>query len=172
MILVNYISDVSGCMEDVYLLLGSNLGDRKQYISEAVRRIAEQIGNVLNQSSLYETASWGRTDQPDFINQAIRVQTSLSAVQVLNRALAIEAELGRERAEKWGARVIDIDLLFFGDSVIRKPELTIPHPHLHERAFVLIPMSEIAGQLMHPILNQTIIELCNNLTDHSSVRVI
>lgn len=156
-------------MQDVYLLLGSNLGDRQSYVFEAGKLIEEQIGNIVARSSLYETASWGNTQQPDYINQAIHLQTALTARQVLKTALMIETRLGRKRREKWGARVIDIDLLFYGNSIIEEPELIIPHPHLHERAFVLIPLREIEPDLKHPVFNKTVTELCNNLSDGSSV---
>ncbi|HEY1025967.1 MAG TPA: 2-amino-4-hydroxy-6-hydroxymethyldihydropteridine diphosphokinase [Sphingobacteriaceae bacterium] len=159
-------------MQDVYLMLGSNLGDRKAFLLEACKQIAERIGMIVSSSSLYETASWGRSDQPDYINQAVHLRTSLTALEVLNRALAIEAGLGRERLEKWDARVIDIDVLFYGTSIIEQPGLIIPHPHLHKRAFVLFPLREIAPSLIHPVLKTTITELCNNLADNSSVRPI
>jgi 2-amino-4-hydroxy-6-hydroxymethyldihydropteridine diphosphokinase len=157
-------------MQEVYLLLGSNLGDREYYISEAVKLISERAGEIKRSSAYYETASWGKTDQPDFINQALCLDTSLSAKQLLITILEIEKHLGRERKVKWGSRIIDIDILFYGDSIIEHPDLVVPHRFLHKRAFALFPLVEIAGDYRHPVLGKTIFELCNSLDDNSVVR--
>ena len=159
-------------MQDVYVLLGSNLGDRLALISRATSMIEIEIGEVVARSALYETASWGNTDQPDFINQALQLRTNLSAQEVLEKSLGIETTLGRQREEKWGSRTIDIDLLFYGSSVINESNLVIPHPHLHERAFALIPLSEVAPELIHPIFGQSVSVLCRNLEDRLSVKRI
>lgn len=143
----------------VFLLTGANLGKRIANLEAAVRLINEQIGKVGKSSSYYETEAWGNVDQPPYINQALEVSTSLKPVEILHRIWEIEAKLGRVRRNKWEARSIDIDILFYDHLVIEKPELKIPHPLLHKRNFVLIPMLEIAPNKMHPVLRQTIEEL-------------
>ena len=156
-------------MEKAYLLLGSNLGDSKKYISDAVGFIRTEIGIVKKTSSLYQTASWGKTDQPDFINQVIEVETILNPEQLLKNILVIEKKLGRERLEKWGSRTIDIDLLFYGDQIIQGLNLTVPHPFLHERKFTLMPLVELDPDLVHPVFKTTVKQLFESLDDHLSV---
>ena len=156
-------------MEKAYLLLGSNLGDSKKYISDAVGFIRTEIGIVKKTSSLYQTASWGKTDQPDFINQVIEVETILNPEQLLKNILVIEKKLGRERLEKWGSRTIDIDLLFYGDQIIQGLNLSVPHPFLHERKFTLMPLVELDPDLVHPVFKITVKQLFDSLDDHLSV---
>ena len=152
----------------VYLLLGSNLGDRFQLISDAIEKIGERIGSIVATSSIYETEPWGKTDQPGFLNVALAVDTTLSATEVLTAALEIEQELGRVRIEKWGARLMDIDIILYDNQVIDLTgQLQVPHPEMHRRKFVLEPLNEIAGAVIHPIINKSIssllIELNNGL---------
>jgi 2-amino-4-hydroxy-6-hydroxymethyldihydropteridine diphosphokinase len=156
-------------MEEAYLLLGSNLGDSKKYLSDAIIQITDLVGEPSGKSSLYQTASWGKTNQPDFINQVIRVQTNLEPQQLLTTILVIEENLGRKRTEKWGSRTIDIDLLFYGSQIIREENLVVPHPFLHERRFTLLPLLELNPDLVHPVLNQTIKQLYQQLNDNLSV---
>jgi 2-amino-4-hydroxy-6-hydroxymethyldihydropteridine diphosphokinase len=153
-----------------YLLLGSNLGDSKKYLLEATANIEKKIGVVNRKSSLYQTASWGKQDQPDFINQVIRVDTDLLPIELLTGILEIERVLGRQRVEKWGSRTIDIDILLYDNSIVNNPVLTIPHPYLHERRFSLMPLSEIAPDIIHPLLNRSIKELLDNLSDNLLVK--
>ena len=154
----------------VYLLLGSNLGDRNALIEEAIVAIKHQIGRLISRSSLYETAAWGKEDQPGFLNIALAVETSLDAQEVLVQALAIEKELGRIRFEKWGARLIDIDIIFYGNEVISiADELEIPHPEMHNRKFVLVPMAEIAEDYIHPVFKMKISEILRELPDDLTV---
>ena len=128
-----------------HLALGSNLGDREAILREAARRIAALPATELRAAShLYRTKPWGKPDQPDFLNAALSVRTELSPHALLDHALLIEAALGRERRERWGPRLIDIDLLTHADATIATPRLTLPHPALAERAFVLVPLREIA----------------------------
>lgn len=159
-------------MQEVYLLLGSNLGDRMMQVRDAADLIAKNVGKIIVRSACYETASWGNTDQPDFINQVMLVRTELTAREVLDQVLAIEVSLGRVRHEKWGSRLIDIDILFYGGGIISEPDLVVPHPHLHERAFVLVPLEEIAPDLIHPVLKQSVSELARNLDDGLLVKRI
>jgi 2-amino-4-hydroxy-6-hydroxymethyldihydropteridine diphosphokinase len=159
-------------MDDVYLLLGSNLGERERWLEQAREQISDQVGEIVKCSGLYETASWGIASQPDYINQVLLVKTELAPRMVLERALEIEKALGRRREEKWGSRIIDIDILFYGDKVIQEDGLTIPHPHLQQRRFVLVPLKEIAPELKHPVFKKTITSLYSDLTDTLSVRQI
>ena len=156
-------------MEEAYLLLGSNLGDSKKYIQDALNYINDEVGERTGLSSLYQTASWGKEDQPDFINQVVSVKTKLNPQQLLKNILVIETKLGRERRDKWGSRTIDIDLLFYGNHVIQEDNLVVPHPFLHQRRFTLMPLVELNPQFVHPVFNQTIKELYEKLEDNLSV---
>jgi 2-amino-4-hydroxy-6-hydroxymethyldihydropteridine diphosphokinase len=154
----------------VFLLLGSNLGDRAELLEEALRYIKAHIGLVQLQSSIYETAAWGKEDQPAFLNQAIGISTKLVPLQVLEKALWIEKELGRVRHEKWGSRLIDIDILLYENEIIEMGEqLQIPHPRMHLRKFVLTPLAEIAGAKAHPKLKKSIKEILLHLKDNLEV---
>ncbi len=157
-------------MNNVFLLLGSNLGERELLLQKAINEINENIGPVIKQSSIYETQSWGLENEPNYLNQVISAKTNLAANAVLINVLAIEKKLGRERYEKWGSRLIDIDILFFNDEVIEQAELLVPHPHLHKRRFTLEPLAEIAPNLLHPKLNKTIMELKSILDDNLVVK--
>lgn len=134
--------------------------------------IRSRIGQPLSVSSFYETAPWGVTDQPAFLNQVVEVETSLQPEDVLRHILEIEHELGRVRYERWGARVIDIDLLYFGEDVRDTARLTLPHPRLHERKFVLIPMVEIAPDFIHPLFQKNQSTLLSECPDTGEVTVL
>lgn len=154
-----------------YLLLGGNLGDIKANLHLAIQLLEERVGKIVSVSALYETAAWGKTDQPAFLNQAVGVETDLAPMDVLVAALAIEAELGRIRKEKWGERLIDIDLILFGDQVINiEGKLQVPHPHMQDRNFVLTPLAEIAGDVVHPVWNKNISTLAENTSDKLPVK--
>ncbi len=149
-----------------YLLLGSNLGNKEVLLESAVKQIEKLIGAIFAKSAIYETAAWGKIDQPSFLNLAIGVDTLLTPLELLNNILGIEENLGRIRAEKWGARLIDIDVILYGDEIINLgQQLIIPHVEMQNRKFVLQPLAEIAPNIKHPILNKTIIELLNHLND-------
>ena len=155
-------------MNTAYLLLGSNLKNPEQQLFSARNLIAAEIGEILNTSSLYTTAAWGKTDQPDFLNQVIVVNTNFSAEKLMETILKIEANMGRIRTQKNAPREIDIDILFFNNDIIDLPELIVPHPLLQERKFVLIPLNEIAPNYKHPILlktNQELLEICTDRLD-------
>jgi 2-amino-4-hydroxy-6-hydroxymethyldihydropteridine diphosphokinase len=157
-------------MNSVFLLLGSNLGDMPLLLQTAIVEIAERVGPLLDKSALYETQSWGKTGEPDYLNQVVFLKTELSANNVLKEILEIEAGMGRKRYEKWGSRLIDIDILFYNDEIIKENGLEIPHPQLHNRRFTLEPLAEIAPDLVHPLLNKTISDLKKELTDSLVVK--
>jgi 2-amino-4-hydroxy-6-hydroxymethyldihydropteridine diphosphokinase len=143
----------------IFLLLGSNLGDRHKNLQTARELIEAQIGPVVKSSGTYQTAAWGNTNQPAFYNVVLEVSTTDSPEELLTHALAIEQQLGRQRLEHWGPRVIDIDILLFGDKIVQTEHLTIPHPQMTNRRFTLMPLAEIAGEVMHPVRKKNIQEL-------------
>ncbi|HUB61140.1 MAG TPA: 2-amino-4-hydroxy-6-hydroxymethyldihydropteridine diphosphokinase [Puia sp.] len=155
-----------------YLLIGGNQGDRRARLAEARKLITEAGGQILLASHLYETAAWGKTDQPDFLNQALKVATSRDAPAWLLTLLDIEEQMGRRREEKYGPRIIDIDILFFNNSIVREPRLTIPHPEIRHRRFALTPLEEIAPFLIHPVFQKTIRELLAECTDPLAVKQV
>ncbi|MBS1526004.1 MAG: 2-amino-4-hydroxy-6-hydroxymethyldihydropteridine diphosphokinase [Bacteroidetes bacterium] len=157
-------------MIDVFLLLGGNLGDRHAYLRQAAKFIENEVGAIVKQSSFYETQAWGKTDEPDYLNQVIQVSTALAPELLLEKILDIERLMGRKRDEKWGSRIIDIDILFYGSDIISAPGLTIPHPELHKRRFTLEPLSEIAPDFEHPVLHKTIVQLKSELNDDLHVK--
>lgn len=152
---------------DIYILLGSNLGDREKHLDEATIRIREAGCIITRTSSIYKTAPWGKTDQPDFLNQVIGITTPHAPLELLNVLLQIEADLGRARKEKWGARILDLDILFFNDQEINHQELIIPHPGIASRRFTLVPLCEIASEFIHPVLHVScavLLEVCTDLS--------
>jgi 2-amino-4-hydroxy-6-hydroxymethyldihydropteridine diphosphokinase len=142
-----------------YLSLGSNLGDRQAYLAEALRRLQSAGVVLLRSSSLYETEPLDVPDQPWFLNLVAEIETSLEPRALLAHLLSVEAALGRERGVPRGPRTIDIDVLIYGDRVIDSAELTVPHPRMAGRRFVLEPLAELAPNLRHPVLGQTVSEL-------------
>ena len=152
-----------------YLSLGSNKGNTKKNIDLATALIAEKIGEIEGQSSYYETVAWGNPNQADFLNIVLAIKTNLSPDAILFETQQIESVVGREPADKWSPRIIDIDILFIDNELVKKKDLEIPHPLLHERNFVLLPMMEIAPEFMHPILNQTIEDIYMECKDECDV---
>ena len=136
-------------------MIGGNMGDRMANLINANKHIEQEIGNIKLKSSIYETAAWGQTNQPDFLNQALLVHTRLEAAELMSKLLSIENLMGRIRTIKLGPRTIDLDIIYFNNDVISTSLITIPHPKLAERKFVLAPLFEIAPDYLHPILNKT-----------------
>lgn len=142
------------------------MGDRLSYIKRAVQMIQSDIGCILKKSKIYETAAWGNTKQASFLNQILYLETEMSASEVLKKCLSIESKMGRVRVKRWSERSIDIDILFFNDETINEENLKIPHPFMQERRFVLVPLSEIAPNKVHPIFQKTISQLLENCSDN------
>jgi len=159
-------------MNKTHLLIGGNEGDTLARLAQARENIERRAGSILLASSLYQTAPWGRTDQADFINQALEVETPLEAPALMALLLQIEEKMGRIRGEKWASRIIDIDILFFNDEIIDLPGLVIPHPEIANRRFALAPLQEIAPDLIHPVLHRSIGELLAGCADRGNVKKI
>ena len=157
-------------MNFAVILLGSNDGNLLQNLQVARTSIRRTIGNIQLLSPIYETDPWGKTDQPVFLNQVLAIHTTRDAKAVMSQLLLIETEMGRERKEKWAKRLIDLDLLYFNDEVICQPGLDVPHPHLHERRFTLVPLAEILPGFIHPVFGKSNRELLRELSDNTSVR--
>ena len=153
-----------------YLLLGSNMGNSLKQLEIAQEHIEKKIGPVTRSSSCYQTAAWGNTDQPDFLNQVIIVETVLTASATMDAILTIEKKMGRLRTEKNAPRIIDIDILFFNKAIIDQPGLQVPHPQLQNRRFVLIPLNELSANFIHPVLRKTIHQLLRVCPDKLAVK--
>ena len=157
-------------MNKAFLLSGGNLGDRQQNLSTARTCITEQCGKIIAASSLYETAAWGNTNQTAFLNQALEISTLFNARQLIRRLLKIEKQMGRVRKEKYGPRLIDIDILLFNNETHNYHFLKLPHPEMQKRRFALLPLAEIAPDEIHPVLNKTITALLKECKDELEVK--
>ena len=154
-----------------YLLIGGNEGNREEWLAKATVAIADSCGSIRRSSACYETAAWGKEDQRSFLNQVLELETPLSPAALLQQTTEIENLLGRQRTEKWGARTLDIDLLFYDDVVMDEPDLKIPHPFLQERRFTLVPLQELVPDLVHPVLQVSIQTLLDQCTDLQEVQL-
>lgn len=151
------------------LLLGSNQGNSQALLKDAIGLLQARIGEIETLSAVYRTKAWGQTDQPDFLNQVVIIPYTGTAIQALEIVLNIEHEMGRVRSKKWGARIIDIDLLYFGDQVYRTRNLTLPHAALHLRRFTLVPLVEIIPDFVHPVFNKSQQQLLDECADKLEV---
>ena len=158
----------------VIIGLGSNLGNRREHLNDAIELIRSRVGSVVQESSIYETPPLGFEALQQFYNMVIEVETLLSARELLEELLLIERKMGRERSsgDGYSSRSIDLDLLFYGDQVINEPHLLIPHPGIPKRRFVLIPLLEIAPEMIHPVLQRSITQLNKDCTDTSAIRKV
>jgi 2-amino-4-hydroxy-6-hydroxymethyldihydropteridine diphosphokinase len=159
-------------MNKVYLLLGSNMGNSKAQLAIAKKLISKKLGIIIRQSKLYQTAAWGNTDQPDFLNQIIVVTSQFKAAECLEKILAIELQMGRIRTQKNAPRIIDIDILFFNKEIIHNQNLIVPHPAIQDRRFVLTPLNELSPAFIHPVLGKTNHELLLKCSDNLNVKKI
>lgn len=155
---------------EVFIALGTNLGDRTKNLKKAIHEIELKVGVIIKQSSVYETKPWGKTNQPDFYNQVILVHSNKTPEECLLTLSGIEKQMGRKRDEKWGARIIDLDLLYMNDSIIETDKLSLPHPGIAQRRFVLVPLVEIAPDFIHPLLQKNQRQLLNECPDLLEVK--
>lgn len=159
-------------MKGKYLLLGTNLGDRKKNLTTAITSIENHLGKIIQKSSIYESEAWGFHDQPAFYNQVVKLITSFSPEELLKKITLIEKKMGRVRHEKWKERLIDIDILYFNDLIINTRQLVIPHPQIQNRRFTLVPLCEISADEIHPVLKKSNLELMEELSDSLRVKKI
>lgn len=157
-------------MKTAFIGAGSNLGQRERQLAQALEWIGTEIGEVICESSIYQTSPWGGIDQPDYLNQVWQIRTALGPFQLMAALLELEKRTNRERIQKWGARTLDLDLLFYEDYRIHTEELTLPHPRLQDRNFVLVPLAEIAPDWRHPVLGKDIRTLLQQSPDQESVK--
>ena len=160
-------------MIKLYILLGGNLGDKQRVFSDARAKLSQQVGTITNQSVLYETEPWGFESDDIFWNQVLEISTSFSPEEVLRQTQQIERELGRIRkANQYDSRIIDIDILFYGHLIIKTENLVIPHPRIQERKFALVPLCEIAPELIHPVFLKSITQLLAECGDSLNVEKV
>ncbi|MCY7420893.1 MAG: 2-amino-4-hydroxy-6-hydroxymethyldihydropteridine diphosphokinase [Chitinophagaceae bacterium] len=157
-------------MNNVFLLTGGNMGNRQQNLLQAGKAIEQQVGKIVSASKIYETDAWGKTDQQSFYNQVLHVYSFLSPIEILKLVLDIEVSMGRERIIKYGPRLIDIDILFYNNAVIKTSELTVPHPEIQNRRFALTPLAELAPDYLHPVLHKTVAGLLSECKDPLMVK--
>jgi 2-amino-4-hydroxy-6-hydroxymethyldihydropteridine diphosphokinase len=157
-------------MNLAYLLIGGNLGNRSANLQNALHQIEKNCGKILDLSAIYETAAWGLSNQPSFYNQAVSIQTNLEPKALMEQLLAIETNMGRIRSIKLGPRLIDLDILLINNLILNTETLILPHPSMEQRRFALLPLAEIAPNLMHPILHKTVQELLMHCSDQLDVQ--
>lgn len=158
-------------MNGIFISIGGNLGERLQNLSTARKFISQDIGKIEKASQVYQTQAWGKKDQNDFLNQVLKISTKQCAAKCIELCLSIEKKMGRVRKEKWEARLIDIDILFFNKEIIQQKKLIVPHPEIQNRKFVLVPLAEIAAHYIHPLLRKKVATLLQNCSDPSFVEI-
>ncbi len=156
-------------MPSCLLLLGTNLGDKRKNLQAALQQIGARAGKIVQVSSIYETAPWGKSSEHSYYNQAVEIETKLPPVTLLRTLLDIELLLGRTRQEKWGDRILDIDILLYDQEVVQTEHLKIPHPEIANRRFVLVPLAEIAPERVHPVLKLSVDRLLKQCPDLGKV---
>jgi len=159
-------------IDGIYLLLGTNLGDKKSNLKEARLAISKSLGDITGYSDIYETKAWGKENQPSFLNQVLEISSDKTPEVLLDNLLTIEKELGRVRKEKWGARLIDIDILYYSDWIHDTRHLKIPHPGIPKRRFTLVPLVELNHEFVHPVLKKSNNELLQECEDRLEVRKV
>ena len=159
-------------MNQAFILLGTNLGDKRANLQQAISSISANSISIVSYSDIYETAAWGNTNQDNFYNQVIEVKTELSANDLLQTLLQIETQMGRVRNQKWEARIIDLDILYFNHEIIDTENLKVPHPNLDVRRFTLAPLVQIAPEFLHPVFNKSNTALLENCSDNSEVKLV
>jgi 2-amino-4-hydroxy-6-hydroxymethyldihydropteridine diphosphokinase len=157
--------------ENIFLSLGSNLGDRLANLQKGIVFLENQIGMISAKSAVYETSAWGKEDQSNFLNQAIQLESKLSPEELLAKIHVIEKSMGRIQTEKWSERIIDMDLIYFGGRIINTPNLVVPHPLMTQRKFVLIPLAEISPEFIHPQLQKSNAALLHECRDDLAVNI-
>jgi 2-amino-4-hydroxy-6-hydroxymethyldihydropteridine diphosphokinase len=158
-------------MNKAYLLLGSNMGDKSGYLNQATRLLEGSGCAIIQKSHVYEAEAWGHREQDAFLNQVLLIETDLKPEHLLTTVLDLELQMGRQRFDKWHQRIIDIDILFYEDRRINLPDLNVPHPHIAERRFTLVPLAEIARDFVHPECNKTMKEMLEECSDPLYVRI-
>lgn len=158
-------------MNRIIFSIGSNIGDRFSHLLFAEKELSNKIGKILNKSKIYESKAWGKTNQADFLNQILKIETKKTAFECLKTLQKIEVNRQRIRKEHWGPRTLDIDILFFNDEIINTKNLKIPHPFLEKRKFVLLPLGEIFNDYIHPVLQKDIGELLTNCKDKTHIEL-
>lgn len=160
-------------MSKVYLLIGGNMGDKRQVFDQTIGLLSDRVGEITRLSGIYETEPWGFQSDQLFWNQVLELSVNISAEEVLEKIQHIEHQLGRLRKEgQYNSRIIDIDILFYDDLILELPQLTVPHPRIRERKFALIPLDEIAAEMIHPVFQKTIHQLLIECKDHLKVERI
>ncbi len=159
-------------MQKIFLSLGTNIGDREQNLIRCIEALEGRNINIVRNSSIYETEPYGDTAQPNFYNMVVRIKTSFTPTQLLYETKLIEKQFGRKKTGRWGPRIIDIDILTYNRVSLQKPELIIPHPQLHKRRFVLIPLKEVDNRFVHPTLKKNVDQILAECEDNREVRIV
>ena len=155
-----------------YISLGGNIGNTLEIFQNALLAIEKKMGKIIQKSSIYQTAAWGKEDQNDFLNQVILIETSFDAKKLLDSLLTIELLFERKRIERWGPRTLDLDLLSFDNQIENSKSLVLPHPRIQERKFILVPLAELNPNWVHPMLRKSASELLDNCADQLKVKRI